>query len=104
MADTWSVLRILEWTSDYFARTGGHVLCFGAGGSAVSTVLHLINKQSKGDRPEKFVVVNRSPRGQPDPYFDKARNVWVAPWRKADGRRPTGQMPLGISRLLMLHY
>jgi len=45
---------------DYFARTGGHVLCFGAGGSAVSTVLHLINKKKQGDRPEKFMVVNRS--------------------------------------------
>lgn len=40
-----------------------------------------------------FVVVNRAQRGQPDPFFDKARNVWVAPWRKADGRmgRPTGR-------------
>ena len=40
-----------------------------------------------------FVVVNRAPRGQPDPYFDAARNVWVAPWRKADGRlgKPTGR-------------
>ena len=40
-----------------------------------------------------FVVVNRAPRGQPDPYFDRARNVWVAPWRKADGRlgKPTGR-------------
>ena len=40
-----------------------------------------------------FVVVNRAPRGQPDPYFDTSRNVWVAPWRKADGRlgKPTGR-------------
>ncbi len=40
-----------------------------------------------------FVVVNRAQRGQPDPFFDKSRNVWVAPWRKADGRmgRPTGR-------------
>lgn len=45
---------------DYFERTGGHVLCFGAGGSAVATVLHLINKENKSDRPDKFVVVNRS--------------------------------------------
>jgi shikimate dehydrogenase len=45
---------------DYFGRTGGQVLCFGAGGSAVSTVLHLINKENKGDRPDKFIVVNRS--------------------------------------------
>jgi shikimate dehydrogenase len=44
----------------YFARTGGHVLCFGAGGSATATLLHLINKPDKGDRPERFIVVNRS--------------------------------------------
>jgi shikimate dehydrogenase len=45
---------------DYFARTGGEVLCFGAGGSAVAIALHLINKPSAGDRPKRFVVVNRS--------------------------------------------
>jgi shikimate dehydrogenase len=46
--------------SNYFSRTGGWVLCFGAGGSAIATALHLIRKQSIGDRPKKFVVVNRS--------------------------------------------
>jgi shikimate 5-dehydrogenase len=45
---------------DYFGRTGGDVLCFGAGGSAVAISLHLINKQDRGDRPNRFVVVNRS--------------------------------------------
>jgi shikimate 5-dehydrogenase len=45
---------------DYFARTGGEVLCFGAGGSAVAIALHLINKENPGDRPSRFVVVNRS--------------------------------------------
>jgi shikimate 5-dehydrogenase len=45
---------------NYFARTGGEVLCFGAGGSAVAIGLHLINKQNSGDRPKRFVVVNRS--------------------------------------------
>ena len=45
---------------DYFAKTGGDVLSFGAGGSAIATLLHLINKKDKGDRPEKFVFVNRS--------------------------------------------
>jgi len=45
---------------DYFGRTGAHVLCFGAGGSALAMLLHLINKPEKGDRPERFVVVNRS--------------------------------------------
>lgn len=46
---------------DYFANTGGHVLCLGAGGSALATLLHLINKPEKGDRPAKFIAVNRSP-------------------------------------------
>jgi shikimate 5-dehydrogenase len=45
---------------DYFARTGGEVLCFGAGGSGVATLLHLINKTDKGDRPRRFTFVNRS--------------------------------------------
>jgi shikimate dehydrogenase len=44
----------------YFGRTGGEVLCFGAGGSGVATALHLINKQDPADRPRRFVVVNRS--------------------------------------------
>jgi shikimate 5-dehydrogenase len=45
---------------DYFARTGGWIVCFGAGGSSVATALHLIQKKDPGDRPQKFVVVNRS--------------------------------------------
>ena len=45
---------------DYFAKTHGDVLCFGAGGSAIATLLHLINKKDKGDRPNKFTFVNRS--------------------------------------------
>src|SRR5512140_1317431 len=44
----------------YFARTHGDVLCFGAGGSAIATLLHLINKKDKGDRPRKYTFVNRS--------------------------------------------
>ena len=44
----------------YFGRTGGHVLCFGAGGAVVAIALHLISKADPGDRPEQFVVVNRS--------------------------------------------
>ena len=44
----------------YFSDTGGHVLCLGAGGSAVATLLYLINKKEPGDRPEKFIAVNRS--------------------------------------------
>lgn len=45
---------------DYFAKTHGDVLSFGAGGSAIATLLHLINKKDKGDRPKKFTFVNRS--------------------------------------------
>lgn len=45
---------------DYFARTQGDVLSFGAGGSAIATLLHLINKKDKGDRPRRFTFVNRS--------------------------------------------
>ncbi len=45
---------------DYFGRTGGHFLCFGAGGSGKAMALHLINKTDPADRPQRFVVVNRS--------------------------------------------
>ncbi len=45
---------------DYFSNTGGEVLSFGAGGSAIATFLHLANKAKKGDRPEVFTFVNRS--------------------------------------------
>ena len=44
----------------YFAKTHAEVLCFGAGGSGVATLLHLINKKDKEDRPSKFTFVNRS--------------------------------------------
>jgi shikimate 5-dehydrogenase len=53
---------------DYFARTGGHVLNFGAGGSGVAIALHLMRKERPGDRPERFVMVNRS-----QPRLDKFR-------------------------------
>lgn len=40
-----------------------------------------------------WVVVGRAPNGQPEPYFDRTREVWVAPWRKPNGKvgRPTGK-------------
>lgn len=44
----------------YFGKTGGHVLSFGAGGSAIATFLHLANKGDFADRPKKFIFVNRS--------------------------------------------
>ncbi len=45
---------------DYFARTGGHVLCFGAGGSGSAIALYLASRPERGDRPERLVMVNRS--------------------------------------------
>lgn len=54
----------------YFARTGGQVLCFGAGGSGKAISLHLIDKQGSGSRPERMVVVNRS-----QPRLDKLREM-----------------------------
>ncbi|MBI9043303.1 MAG: hypothetical protein JEZ06_02385 [Anaerolineaceae bacterium] len=44
----------------YFGRTDGEILCLGAGGSAVATLLYLINKSNAADRPRKFIAVNRS--------------------------------------------
>jgi shikimate 5-dehydrogenase len=44
----------------YFGRTGGEVLIFGAGGSAVATVLQFMNRSDPADRPKRLVIVNRS--------------------------------------------
>lgn len=44
----------------YFGRTGGHVLCLGAGGAAAALALHLLEKEDPADRPARVVVVNRS--------------------------------------------
>jgi len=45
---------------EYFGRTGAEVLCFGAGGSTTSIVLHFSRKQNRADRPRRIVIVNRS--------------------------------------------
>lgn len=40
-----------------------------------------------------FTVVGRAPNGRAEPFFDRTRKVWVAPWRRPDGKmgRPTGK-------------
>jgi len=43
----------------YFGRTGANVLLLGAGGAAVATVLHLINKTEAADRPNRIIAVDR---------------------------------------------
>jgi shikimate 5-dehydrogenase len=55
---------------DYFGRTGGEILVFGAGGSAVATLLHLMNKKDAADRPKRFIMVNRS-----EPRLVRARQM-----------------------------
>jgi shikimate 5-dehydrogenase len=44
----------------YFGATGGRLLIFGAGGSAAATLLHLMRKAERADRPEQVILVNRS--------------------------------------------
>jgi shikimate 5-dehydrogenase len=42
----------------YFGRTGGCVLCLGAGGAATAIALCLINRPQAGDRPKYFTLVD----------------------------------------------
>jgi shikimate dehydrogenase len=44
----------------YWAKTGGHVLCFGAGGSAVAISVYFAGRPDPADRPKTFIAVNRS--------------------------------------------
>lgn len=44
----------------YYEKNNAQVLIFGAGGSSIATILHLINKKDKADRPRKITIVNRS--------------------------------------------
>jgi shikimate dehydrogenase len=46
---------------DHFARTGGDVLCLGAGGAASAIALHFIANARPGDRPHRFVAVDLRP-------------------------------------------
>lgn len=46
---------------EYFARTGGHVLCLGAGGAASAIALYFARRPNAGDRPQRFVAVDIDP-------------------------------------------
>ncbi len=54
----------------HWGRTGGHVLCLGAGGSAVAISVYVAGLPDPADRPRKFIAVNRS-----QPRLDKLRAV-----------------------------
>lgn len=42
----------------YFGRTGGHLLCLGAGGAAAALAVHLLRKPDGDDRPARMVAVD----------------------------------------------
>lgn len=44
----------------HFGRTGAHVLCFGAGGSATALALHFAHAPQRADRPSRMILVDRS--------------------------------------------
>ncbi len=46
--------------ADYFGRTGADMLCFGAGGAASALLLNLIQRRAKGERPRRFIAVDRN--------------------------------------------
>lgn len=67
--------RLLGWAKDpisagralerllgpgYFGRTGGAVLCFGAGGAGTAIALHLLSRPAVAARPRRLVVTDRS--------------------------------------------
>jgi shikimate 5-dehydrogenase len=54
----------------YWGRTGGHVLCIGAGGSAVAITVYVAGLADAADRPRKFILVNRS-----QPPLDKLKDI-----------------------------
>lgn len=46
---------------DHWQRTGGEVLCLGAGGSAIAITVHLLKKAADSLGPDRIRIVNRSP-------------------------------------------
>jgi shikimate dehydrogenase len=45
--------------SGYFARTGGEVMCVGAGGSGTAISVHLMTRTDPADRPARILMVGR---------------------------------------------
>jgi shikimate 5-dehydrogenase len=44
----------------YWGKTGGHVLCLGAGGAAVAISLYVSGLSDPADRPKSFIAVDHS--------------------------------------------
>jgi shikimate 5-dehydrogenase len=56
--------------SGYWGSTRGHVLCLGAGGSAVAIVVHLTTRPDPADRPARILTVDINHR-----QIDHLQNV-----------------------------
>ena len=54
----------------HWKRTGGHVMCIGAGGAAVAISVYLADLSDPADRPERFIAINRS-----QPRLDKLQEI-----------------------------
>jgi shikimate dehydrogenase len=54
----------------HFGATGGHVLCFGAGGSGLAIAVTLLTRDDPADRPERITLVNRR-----QPRLDECERV-----------------------------
>jgi shikimate dehydrogenase len=47
--------------SGYFGRTGGHLLCLGAGGAGTALALAFSDRPEAADRPDRFTAVDNNP-------------------------------------------
>ena len=61
----------------HFARTGGDVLCLGAGGAGLAIAVYLQARASSTDRPSRLVLVSRS-RGRLEACRAALKEVGVA--------------------------
>src|SRR5215469_14222559 len=54
----------------YWGRSGGEVLCLGAGGSGTAITVNLLTQTEAGNRPQRLVVVSRN-----QPALDKLQAI-----------------------------
>jgi shikimate 5-dehydrogenase len=54
----------------YWGRSNAHVLCIGAGGSAVAITVYVVGLADATDRPRKFILVNHN-----QPPLDKLKDI-----------------------------
>lgn len=54
----------------YWSRSGGQVLCLGAGGSGTAITVNLLTQPDTGNRPRRLVIVSRN-----QPALDRLRAI-----------------------------